>query len=84
MLPISASPAWGAAIIKGKVINYSADSVAVAGKSVRLVAVKQGGMQPMEIGVTTSSPLGRFRFDISRPDSLLNYFASVDHKRITF
>jgi hypothetical protein len=84
MLPFFASSALDAAIIKGQVINYSADSAAVGGKSVRLLAIKQGIMAPMQVGTTTSSSDGMFRFDVGHPDSLLNYFASVDHSGITF
>jgi len=71
-------------VFRGKVINASKDSAAVGNITVKLLQFKHGDMSPKELMQTRALANGRFYFQIKSPDSLMNYYASVDYQGLRY
>ena len=73
-----------AAVITGRVMNATRDSVGVRNVSVYLLQFKSGETQTRDLGETRTSARGVFRFTVQSPDTTTTYFAAVDYLGVRY
>lgn len=70
--------------IKGRLLNASRDSAAVAGGSVSLMTYADGMEAPQPVGNATSDRDGRFLFQIPRVDTTVEYLLTAENQGIQY
>lgn len=84
LFAIAEHPVLAAYNIRGRIINASRDSAAVASIQVHLQKIRSNDTAPTEIQQTRSLSSGKYRFIVQNIDSLSTWFAAVDYQGVRY